>query len=80
MDTMMPLLITTAGLIVLLFLVLRVKLQAFLALIAMSLLIGIAVGMAPMEVIASMQKGMGGTLGFVAIVVGLGDMSEAAGG
>jgi len=50
----------------------------------MSLLIGMAVGMAPMEVIGSMQKGMGGTLGFVAIVVGLGAMFgallEAAGG
>lgn len=84
MQTMMPLLITAIGLALLLFLVLRVKLPAFLALIAMSLLIGMAVGMAPMEVIASMQKGMGGTLGFVAIVVGLGAMFgallEAAGG
>ena len=80
----MPLLITAAGLVFLLFLVLRVKLPAFLALIAMSLLIGVAVGMPPMEVIKSMQQGMGGTLGFVAIVVGLGAMFgallEAAGG
>ena len=84
MEAMTPLLITAMGLALLLFLVLRVKLPAFLALIAMSLLIGMAVGMAPMEVIGSMQKGMGGTLGFVAIVVGLGAMFgallEAAGG
>lgn len=84
MDAMMPLVITVAGLAVLLFLVLKLKLPAFLALIAMSLLIGMAVGMPPMEVIQSMQKGMGGTLGFVAIVVGLGAMFgallEAAGG
>ncbi|WP_026941439.1 GntP family permease [Hellea balneolensis] len=84
MDTMMPLFITAAGLAVLLLLVLRLKIPAFLALIGMSLLIGMAVGMAPIDVISSMQKGMGGTLGFVAIVVGLGAMFgallEAAGG
>ncbi len=84
MDAMMPLLITAAGLGILLFLVLKLKLPAFLALIAMSLLIGMAVGMPPADVIQSMQKGMGGTLGFVAIVVGLGAMFgallEAAGG
>jgi len=42
-----------------------------------SLGVGIAVGMEPSTVIKSMQAGMGGTLGFVAIVVGLGAMFGA---
>ncbi|MBR2758163.1 MAG: gluconate transporter, partial [Exiguobacterium sp.] len=39
-----------------------------------SLIVGVAAGMPLGDVIASIQNGMGGTLGFVAVVVGLGAM------
>ena len=77
METVSPLLITLAGLTLLLLAILRFKIPAFLALLVVSLLIGIGVGMAPLDVIESMKSGMGGTLGFVAIVVGLGSMFGA---
>lgn len=66
--------VALAGIFLLLFLVIRTKLHAFVALLLVSLLVGIAAGMPLNEVIESIQNGMGGTLGFVAVVVGLGAM------
>src|SRR5699024_10073531 len=66
--------ITILGIALLLFLVMKSKLQAFVALLISSLFIGIASGMDLSEVIDSIESGMGGTLGFIAVVVGLGAM------
>lgn len=63
-----------AGISLLLFLVIRTKLHAFVSLLLVSLLVGIAAGLPLNEVVQSIQTGMGETLGFVAIVVGLGAM------
>lgn len=63
-----------AGISLLLFLVIRTKLHAFVALLLVSLFVGMATGMPLNEVVNSMQTGMGETLGFVAVVVGLGAM------
>jgi len=60
------------GIAVLLGLILVVKLQAFLALLISSIVVGIASGMSFPDIISTMQEGMGGTLGYVALVVGLG--------
>jgi Gnt-I system low-affinity gluconate transporter len=68
----------------LLLLVLRLKISAFIALILTSIYVGILAGMPLSEIPASIQKGMGGTLGFVATVVGLGaifgQILESSGG
>ncbi|MBW7651101.1 gluconate:H+ symporter [Anoxybacillus sp. ST4] len=76
--------IVIAGISLLLFLIIRSKLHAFVSLLLVSLLVGIAAGMPLKSVIESIQNGMGGTLGFVAVVVGLGamfgQMLEASGG
>jgi Gnt-I system low-affinity gluconate transporter len=69
------LIMTTVGSIVLLlFLVMKVRLHAFVALILVSIVAGLAAGMNPADVANTVQKGMGGTLGFIAVVVGLGAM------
>ncbi|MBO8178275.1 gluconate:H+ symporter [Aeribacillus pallidus] len=77
-------LIVIAGISLLLFLIIRSKLHAFVALLLVSLLVGVAAGMPLKGVIESIQNGMGGTLGFVAVVVGLGamfgQMLEVSGG
>ncbi|ABO67195.1 MULTISPECIES: GntP family permease [Geobacillus] len=77
-------LIVIAGISLLLFLIIRSKLHAFVALLLVSLLVGAAAGMPLDKVIESIQNGMGGTLGFVAVVVGLGamfgQMLEVSGG
>ena len=65
------------GIAVLLILILKLRIQAFIALLIASITVGIVAGMNPVSIIETMQKGMGGTLGFVAVVVGLGAMFGA---
>ncbi|TVZ59120.1 Gnt-I system low-affinity gluconate transporter [Flavobacteriaceae bacterium MAR_2010_105] len=65
------------GIAVLLILILKLRIQAFIALLVSSIIVGIIAGMDPMSIISTMQEGMGNTLGFVAMVVGLGAMFGA---
>ncbi|QQP91758.1 gluconate transporter [Skermanella sp. TT6] len=77
-------LVAAAGISALLYLVIRVRLHAFVTLLLVSLMVGVAAGMPLGDVIKSVERGMGGTLGFVAVVVGLGamfgQMLEVSGG
>lgn len=67
------LLITVVGAIaLLLFLVIKVRLHAFLALILVSMITGIASGMDLEVLLESVENGMGSILGFVAIIIGIG--------
>lgn len=66
------LLATLGGIALLLFLVTKFKINAFISLLISSIFVGLASGMPASAVIESIQNGMGGTLGFVATVVGLG--------
>jgi len=61
----------------LIILILRFKLQPFLALLISSILVGLLAGVPPLEIIETVKIGMGSTLGFVAVVVGLGAMFGA---
>ncbi len=65
------------GIITLLVLILRFKLQAFISLLIASIVVGVLAGMEPITIIETIQQGMGSTLGFVAVVVGLGAMFGA---
>ncbi len=70
----MNLFILFAAVAVLLLLMLRFKLNAFLALILTALGTGIALGMSVDVVIKSVEKGVGSTLGQLALVIGFGAM------
>jgi len=72
MGAIQLLIVTFFGVVLLLLLVTRFKLNAFIALLITSMFIGIGAGMPVDVILESMQEGMGGTLGFVATVVGLG--------
>lgn len=61
-----------AGISTLVFLIVVLRLQAFLALLIASITSGLLAGMEPVLLWETVQKGMAGTLGFVATVVGLG--------
>ncbi|WP_088105787.1 gluconate:H+ symporter [Halalkalibacter urbisdiaboli] len=74
MSNQLLILIALAGFFLLLFLIIRVKLHAFVALLLVSLIVGVLSGMPLNNVVTSMQAGMAGTLGFIAVVVGLGAM------
>ena len=77
-------LIVLVGVTLLLLMVLKFKLSAFIALLITSIIVGIMAGMPLQKISASIQEGMGSTLGFVATVVGLGaifgQMLESSGG
>ena len=73
-----------AGIAALLFLILIVRIQAFMALLIVCILVGVLSGLSAEAVMNSIKNGMGSTLGFVATVVGLGalfgGMLEHSGG
>ena len=66
--------LTVAAIALLLFLILAVRLHAFLALLISSMALGLAAGMGPQKVLKSIQFGFGDALGFIAVVIGLGAM------
>ncbi len=84
MSTPYIILIVVAAVALLLLMVLKLKISAFIALLITSMLVGVLSGMPLPEILDSIRDGMGGTLGFVAIVVGLGaifgQILESSGG
>src|SRR5512132_4260724 len=60
--------------IALVVLIARLKLHPFVALVSVSLAMGVAAGMPPVAAVKAFQDGVGNVLGFIAIVVGLGTM------
>ncbi|MFI7339865.1 GntP family permease [Streptomyces sp. NPDC050085] len=78
--------VAALGIALLLFLIIKVRLQPFVALLAVSIAVGLAAGLSVTELFGTVQKsdavstiesGMGGTLGHVAIIIGLGTMLGA---
>ncbi len=70
----MPLLIVISGIILLFWLTVRVKLNAFIAFVIVSLFVGIVMGMDLVAVVQAIQDGIGNTLGFLVLILGLGAM------
>lgn len=70
----MPLVIVAVGVLLLLLLMVRLKLNGFIALILVALAVGIMQGMPVDEVIAAIKKGVGSTLGSLALIMGFGAM------
>jgi GntP family gluconate:H+ symporter len=68
------LLIAAVGVLVLLFLIMKVKLHAFLALVLVSLLVALAARIPVEDVVGVLTDGFGSTLASVALLVGLGAM------
>ncbi len=52
--------------------IIKFKLHPFLALLLSSFYVGALMGMKPLDMITSIEDGIGGTLGFLAAVIGLG--------
>ncbi len=84
MDLLYLTLTVLLSIFVLLVLVIRFKINAFIALMLVSIITGLVAGMDGQSLLKSIQDGMGGILGFVAIIVGLGaifgEMLEFSGG
>ena len=73
MDTTIYLLIITLlSIILLLVLIIYFRIHAFVSLLLVSAAVGLAAGMPFKDLLKSIQDGMGGILGYIAIIVGLG--------
>ncbi|MCK5442751.1 MAG: gluconate transporter [Maribacter sp.] len=70
----MPLLIVIFGIVLLFLLIARLKLNAFIAFIIVSLLVGVAEGMEFLKVVDSIRDGLGETLGSLVMILGFGAM------
>ncbi|MFD4634669.1 GntP family permease [Streptomyces sp. NPDC058284] len=78
--------VAALGIVLLLFLIIKVRLQPFVALLAVSIAVGLSAGLSVTELFGTVQRsdavsvietGMGGILGHVAIIIGLGTMLGA---
>ncbi|HCA84684.1 MAG TPA: permease [Streptomyces sp.] len=78
--------VAALGIALLLVLIIKVRIQPFVALLAVSLAVGLGAGLSVTELFGTVQKsdavsliesGMGGILGHVAIIIGLGTMLGA---
>ena len=74
MSPLYLLLVAAGGVALLLFLVIALRLHAFVALLIVSFGVALVAGIPPGDILSTIEEGMGGTLGFIAIVVGLGAM------
>ncbi|MFL6561873.1 MAG: SLC13 family permease, partial [Bacillus sp. (in: firmicutes)] len=70
----MPLIIVAIGIIVLLILIMGLKLNTFISLIIVSFGVALALGMKLDDVVTTIEAGLGGTLGHLALIFGLGAM------
>ena len=70
----MPLVVITLGILLLFLLILVVRLNAFIAFILVGLTIGMGQGMELNAIVESIEKGIGNTLGFLVMILGLGAM------
>ncbi|MBI6550276.1 gluconate transporter [Xenorhabdus lircayensis] len=74
MSTLTLVLTAIGSVLLLLFLVMKARMHAFIALMLVSMGAGIFSGMPLEKITQTMQNGMAGTLGFLAVVVALGAM------
>ena len=74
METIWPLVGVVIGVLLLLVLIMVFKLNTFIALIITSMVTGIILGMPLDKIVDTIEKGMGDTLGHIAIIFGLGSI------
>ncbi|MEC0181317.1 GntP family permease [Paenibacillus peoriae] len=70
----MPLIIVAIGILALLVLIMGFKLNTFISLIIVSFGVALALGMPLEEIVKTIEAGLGGTLGHLALIFGLGAM------
>lgn len=65
----MPIISVTLGVALLLLLMMTFKLNAFISLIIVSLVVGVLEGMTPLQAVSSIESGLGGTLGHLTMII-----------
>ncbi len=60
------------SILLIVFTIIKLKFHPFLALLLASFFVGMAMKMNPLEMVSAIENGIGGTLGFLAAIIGLG--------
>ncbi|MFJ5624875.1 gluconate:H+ symporter [Peribacillus loiseleuriae] len=80
----MMMLILFLSIVLLIFLILKLKIHPFISLVLAGIFVGFTTGMPLPKIVTSIENGVGGTLGSLAIIIGfgtiLGKMLEVSGG
>ena len=81
----MPLLIVLIGVIILIFMIVKLKMNTFVSLVITSFIVGLLLGLPLTKIPQTIETGIGGQLGHLAIIFGFGSMlgklvSDAGGG
>lgn len=81
----MPLLIVLIGVIILIFMIVKLKMNTFVGLVITSFIVGLLLGLPLTKIPQTIETGIGGQLGHLAIIFGFGSMlgklvSDAGGG
>ena len=74
MTPLFLMIVAGAGIALLLLLVLKYKFQPFVALMLVSIIVALVAGVKPGDLVATIEGGMGKTLGHIAIIIALGAM------
>ncbi|KKE80048.1 gluconate permease [Bacilli bacterium] len=72
MENILPLIVVALGVVVLLFLITKLEINTFISLVITAFLVALGLGMPLEEIVESIQGGMGGTLGSIALIFGFG--------
>ena len=71
---MIPIVVVVGGILLLLLLVIVFKLSAFFSLLITTVVVGVALGMPVLDVVSSVEKGIGSTLGSLVMILAFGVM------
>lgn len=70
----MPLLIVLIGVIILIFMIVKLKMNTFVGLVITSFIVGLLLGLPLTKIAQTIETGIGGQLGHLAIIFGFGSM------
>ena len=70
----MPLLIVLIGVIILIFMIVKLKMNTFVGLVITSFVVGLLLGLPLTKIPQTIETGIGGQLGHLAIIFGFGSM------
>ncbi len=71
-DNLIPLIIVALAVVLLLIFIMKLNINTFISLIIVSFLVALALGMPLDKIVESIEGGMGGTLGSIALIFGFG--------
>ena len=71
-SSLLTIFVLVSSILLIVFTIIKLKLHPFLALLLSSFYVGLVMQVNPLEILKGIESGIGGTLGFLASIIGLG--------